>query len=61
LRKLVGRWDNHDVPNGSGILIVKADNQDTLNAYIMGLSAQCSFPITTTVMGDAYASKGVKQ
>ena len=56
--KPIGRW--HDVPNGSGVIIVEADNQEALTAYIMGWSAQCTFHTITPVMDDDGARKAVK-
>jgi hypothetical protein len=54
----IGRW--HDVPNGRGFIVLEADNQEALTAYLMGWSAQCTFPIITPVLDDAAARKAVK-
>jgi hypothetical protein len=56
--KPISRW--HDVPNGSGVIIVEAENQEALTAYIMGWSAQCTYPTITPVMNDGDARKDVK-
>ncbi|MEE2789693.1 MAG: DUF3303 family protein [Myxococcota bacterium] len=56
--KQIGRW--HDVPNGTGVIIVETDNQEALTNWIMGWSAQCTFPIVKPVLDDEGARKAIK-
>ena len=55
---LIGRW--HDVPNGSGIVIVETDDQNSLMNWMMGWSAMCTFPVVKPVADDATARKTIK-
>ena len=56
--KQIGRW--HDIPNGNGVIIVETDNQEALMGWIMGWSAQCTFPIVKPVFDDDGARKAIK-
>ena len=39
--KQIGRW--HDAANGSGVIIVDTDNQESLTGWIMGWSGHVLF------------------
>ena len=39
--KQIGRW--HDAANGSGLIIVETDNQESLTGWIMGWSEHALF------------------
>ena len=54
----LGRW--HDVPNGTGWIVVDASDQEALTNYIMQWSGQCTFPVITPVVEDDMARKVVK-
>ena len=54
----IGRW--HDVPNGTGVMVVETDNQEALTSWLMSWSGQCTFPVVTPVMDDAGAREIVK-
>ena len=56
--KQIGRW--HDAANGSGLIIVDTDNQESLTGWIMGWSGACTFPIVKPVLDDANARKAIK-
>ena len=56
--KQIGRW--HDAANGSGVIIVDTDNQESLTGQIMGWSGACTFPIVNPVLDDANARKAIK-
>ena len=54
----LGRW--HDVPNGTGWIVVDASDQKALTNYIMQWSGQCTFPVVTPVVEDDMARTVVK-
>ena len=54
----VPRW--HDVPIESDFIIVEAENQEALTAYIMGWSGQYTFPTITPVLDDDGVRKAVR-
>jgi len=53
--KQIGRW--HDLPNGTGVVIVETDNQEALGMWIMGWSGFATFPIVTPVVDDTDGRK----
>ena len=56
--KQIGRW--YDAANGSGLIIVDTDTQESLTAWIMGWSGACTLPIVKPVLDDANARKAIK-
>ena len=56
--KQTSRW--HDAANGSGVIIVDTDNQESLTGWIMGWFGACTFPTIKPVLDDANERKAIK-
>ena len=50
----------HDVPNGNGVVIVDAANEETLTSFLMGWSKYCTWPVVKPVVDDDTARTIVK-
>ena len=48
--KKIARW--HDVANGTGWIVVDAEDTEVLTGYIMQWSPQCTFPVVSPVVDD---------
>ena len=56
--KKIACW--HDVANGTGWIVVDANDTEVLTAYTMQWSPQCTFPVVSPVVDDNTGCKLVK-
>ena len=54
----IGRW--HDLPNGTGIAIIEATDQEKLTSWLMTWAPTNTFPVIKPVVDDETARRIIK-